>query len=463
MKTEGSLEQKALKALEASIIYYQGNPIGTVAAQDPYAEALNYDQCFVRDFVSSALAFLMQGNTEIVRNFLSVTLTLQSCEKRLDCFKPGQGLMPASFKVQSKDGKEVLLADFGEQAIARVTPIDSCLWWLILLRAYVKTTGDLSLAHQPEFQQGIRLILDLCLVARFDMYPTLMVPDGSFMIDRRMGVYGRPLEIQSLFYAALRTACELLLPNKDSEIYFQAAKERLNHLTYHMRQYYWIDFSRLNEIYRYKSEEFGEEAINKFNIYPEFIPQWITEWLPKHGGYLVGNLGAGWMDFRFFSLGNLMAILGGLANLQQSQEIINLIEYHWEDLLGQMPMKICFPALEGQDWRTITGCDPKNIPWSYHNGGNWPVLLWLLTAAALKTDRKTIATQVIEIAESSLDRDEWPEYYDGRHGRLIGKEARFYQTWTIAGYLIAKQLVKNPKHLSLISFDDDFEVIACSL
>lgn len=39
-------------------------------------------------------------------------------------------------------------------------------------------------------------------------------------------------------------------------------------------------------------------------------------------------------------------------------------------------MKICFPVLEDRDWKTLTGADPKNVPWSYHNGGNWPVLIW---------------------------------------------------------------------------------------
>ncbi|KAI8026229.1 187-kDa microtubule-associated protein AIR9 [Camellia lanceoleosa] len=37
-----------------------------------------------------------------------------------------------------------------------------------------------------------------------------------------------------------------------------------------------------------------------------------------------------------------------------------------------MPLKITYPALEGHQWRIVTGCDPKNIRWSYHNGGTWP-------------------------------------------------------------------------------------------
>lgn len=35
-------------------------------------------------------------------------------------------------------------------------------------------------------------------------------------------------------------------------------------------------------------------------------------------------------------------------------------------------MKICYPAIESHEWRIVTGCDPKNTRWSYHNGGSWP-------------------------------------------------------------------------------------------
>lgn len=50
----------------------------------------------------------------------------------MDCYSPGQGLMPASFKVRTVpiDGseggfEEVLDPDFGESAIGRVAPVDS--------------------------------------------------------------------------------------------------------------------------------------------------------------------------------------------------------------------------------------------------------------------------------------------------------------------------------------------------
>lgn len=68
--------------------------------------------------------------------------------------------------------------DFGERAIARVAPVDAVMWW-------------------P-------------LTSKFEMFPTILVPDGAYMIDRRMGVYGHPLDLQALFFTSLRAAHELL-------------------------------------------------------------------------------------------------------------------------------------------------------------------------------------------------------------------------------------------------------------
>lgn len=463
MKPETPLVQDAQKLLEQSIIYYQGHPVGTVAARDPDIAPLNYDQCFIRDFVPSALLFLIQGKTEIVRNFLAHTLALQQRDKQMDCYEPGPGLMPASFKVMGKESEQYLIADFGHHAIGRVPPVDSCLWWIILLRAYVKATGDTALAHQPEFQKGVKYILEMCLVPRFEMFPTLLVPDGAFMIDRRMGVYGHPLEIQSLFYAGLRAARELILPDAEGSDYISGINKRLGGFVFHIREYYWLDIKRLNQIHRFKGDEFGAVAVNKFNIYPESIPYWVTEWIPDKGGYLAGNLGPGQLDFRFFTLGNLMSVMGSLASDRQMQAIMDLIEQRWGDLVGRMPMKICFPAVEDLEWKIITGSDPKNPPWSYHNGGSWPVLLWLFVAVAQKTGRTHLAQKAIAIAEKRLQNDEWPEYYDGKNGRLIGREARRYQTWTIAGYLLAKALMEKPDYLLLVNFDEDTEAQACAI
>ena len=76
-------------------------------------------------FVPSALSFLMNEEPEIVRNFLLKTLRLQSWEKKVDRFQLGEGVMPACFKVfhDPVRNRETLIADFGESAIGRVSPL----------------------------------------------------------------------------------------------------------------------------------------------------------------------------------------------------------------------------------------------------------------------------------------------------------------------------------------------------
>ncbi|KAK9938796.1 hypothetical protein M0R45_015516 [Rubus argutus] len=462
-----SIEDEAWTLLKNSMVYYCNNPIGTIAANDPSATStLNYDQVFIRDFIPSGIAFLLKGEYDIVRNFILHTLQLQSWEKTMDCYSPGQGLMPASFKVRTVplEGddyatEDVLDPDFGEAAIGRVAPVDSGLWWIILLRAYGKCSGDLSVQERVDVQTGIKMILKLCLADGFDMFPTLLVTDGSCMIDRRMGIHGHPLEIQALFYSALLGAREMLAPEDASADLMQALKNRLVALSFHIREYYWIDMRKLNEIYRYKTEEYSYDAVNKFNIYPDQIPSWLVDFMPSKGGYLIGNLQPAHMDFRFFSLGNLWSIASSLATLDQSHAILDLIEAKWEELVADMPFKICYPALEGREWQIITGSDPKNTPWSYHNGGSWPTLLWQLTVACIKLNRPEIASKAIELAEKRLSLDKWPEYYDTKRARFIGKQAQLYQTWSVAGYLVAKLLLADPSAAKNLVTEEDSELV----
>lgn len=440
--------ESAHQLLNDAILYHNGEPVGTAAALDDSVAAENYEECFVRDFVPSALVFLMEGKPEIVRNFLCLILELRNQQSVMVGHERAPGLMPASFKVPNKsDGSATPSADFGDRAIGRVAPVDSAMWWMLLLRSYVLTTGDLALAHSDDFQDGMRETLELYLQESFETSPAMLVPDASFMIDRRMGVYGHPLEIQALFYGMLSTAQELLISNKENERLLCISKKRLQTLRSYVRIYFWLDLERLNEIHRYKSEEFGTGAVNLLNIYPESIPGWIDGWLSPDSGYMLGNLGPGRIDFRFFSFGNLLAILFGLTTEQQAEQIMNLYEHRWNELFGLAPLKICYPAVTGDKWAFTTGSDPKNVPWSYHNGGNWPCLIWAFAGAAIKTGRIELARKALDITIDRVPDDNWPEYYDGKWGSLIGRRSNYGQVWSAAGVIIAQQLLDNPDSL----------------
>ncbi|MDH5231744.1 MAG: glycoside hydrolase 100 family protein [Gammaproteobacteria bacterium] len=444
----------AYQLLNDAILHYQGHPVGTIASADFKVAAENYGDCFIRDFVPSALVFLLDGQTDIVRNFLELTLNLRDQQEQLEGHQSLPKVMPASFKVFfDQYGKEQIRPDFGDKAIGRVAPVDAMMWWVILLYAYVKATGDIALAHQPKYKKGIQQILTIFLRDRFEVFPTLLVPDGCFMIDRRMGVYGHPLEIQSLFYGCLKASLFLLnnaeIENQDI---LQQSQKRLEQLTDYVRRYYWLDLARLNEIHRYETERFGDDNHNELNIYPESIPPWLSDWLPDEAGYLVGNIGPGRMDFRFFAFGNLLAIVFGLAEPEQAAQIMKVYDQRWPDLIGRMPVKISYPAIHGKEWHLLTGGDPKNRPWSYHNAGNWPTLLWAFNAAAKLSGREDLAEKATNIASHRLHQDNWPEYYDGKEGRLIGRRSNFRQVWSATGYILARKLLQNDQLLNLLKF-----------
>lgn len=73
--------------------------------------------------------------------------------------------------------------------------------------------------------------------------------------------------------------------------------------------------------------------------------------------------------------------------------------------------------------------------------------------------RPELAEKAVAMAEKRLSEDRWPEYYDTRTGRFIGKQSRLFQTWTIAGFLTSKMLLENPETASNLFWDEDYELL----
>lgn len=73
--------------------------------------------------------------------------------------------------------------------------------------------------------------------------------------------------------------------------------------------------------------------------------------------------------------------------------------------------------------------------------------------------RPALAEKAVALAEQRLSVAKWPEYYDTKSGRFIGKQARLNQTWTIAGFLASKMLLQDPEKASLLFWDEDYELL----
>lgn len=85
--------------------------------------------------------------------------------------------------------------------------------------------------------------------------------------------------------------------------------------------------------------------------------------------------------------------------------------------------------------------------------------MFQLAVASIKMNRPEIALKAVEVAEKRISRDKWPEYYDTKRAKFIGKQSRLFQTWSIAGYLVAKLLLANPSAAKILVNEEDSELV----
>ncbi|KAJ9542338.1 hypothetical protein OSB04_028844 [Centaurea solstitialis] len=59
------------------------------------------------------------------------------------------------------------------------------------------------------------------------------------------------------------------------------------------------------------------------------------------------------------------------------------------------------------------------------------------------------------VSGNPIVEDRSPKYYDVKLRQFIGKQARKNQTWSIAGYLMAKMMLEDPSHLGMIALEEE--------
>ena len=459
-KNAKNREEKIIQAAEAhferTLVTVQGQAVGAAAALDHpgKGDSLNYEEIFLRDNVPVMLHLLLKGRHRLVRHFLVLCMNLQSSEHQT------RGLFPTSFIEE----RETLVADYGQRSIGRISSVDASLWWPILCWAYVSHSKDWQFGMDQQVQRAVQRLLDLVMQPSFEGTPVLFVPDCAFMIDRPMDVWGAPLEIQVLLYGCLKACVKLMehaqgISPSPSRLLNQRVlltREWIHSLRSYLLKHYWVTSKTIQVLRRRPTEQYGDvQHLNEFNVQPSEIPHWLQDWLDHRGGYLIGNVRTGRPDYRFFTLGNSLACIFGLLTAPQQRALFRLILHNHSHLMAQMPMRICHPPLEGQEWAAKTGSDPKNWPWSYHNGGHWPSLLWYLVLAVILHEHdyprsdvvlmgqiKALLEQAYQTHLATLPRQQWAEYFDGPTGTWVGQQARLYQTWSIVGFLLTHQLLR---------------------
>lgn len=471
LKQENNVIQTAKSLLyDRALVKIKDQLVGAVAAIALQPEPdLNYTEVFIRDNVPVMIYLLLEGKSEIVRHFLEMCLELQSQDF------PTTGIFPTSFTEINGEIK----VDYGQRAIGRVCSVDASLWWSILAYIYVQWTGDEAWALSFKVQSGLEKFIDLILHPTFRDAPTLYVPDGAFMIDRPLDVWGNPLEIQVLLYGALKSAIYLMaLPHKNHDetstqeiLGLQKIKtiklgiNWLKNLRTYLLKHYWLNGNIVQTLRKRPTEQYGEAVINEYNIQTETIPNWLQSWLQNQGGYLIGNIRTGRPDFRFFSLGNCLGAIFDVTSYAQQLAFFRFLITNQNELCAEMPLRICHPPLDENRWKYFTGYDRKNLPWSYHNSGHWPCLFWFLVVAVLrqkstnsleKNPPEMVEMEILlqnnyELLLYRLPKQKWAEYFDGPTGLWVGQQARTYQTWTIVSLLLVNHFLYSPHDSQIMS------------
>ncbi len=146
---------------------------------------------------------------------------------------------------------------------------------------------------------------------------------------------------------------------------------------------------------------------------------------------------------RFDTLGNLLAILFGVADATQASKILDYIRGCGLD--EPWPVRCLYPEIRpGEpDWRDYYQVRNLNQPHHYHNGGAWPFIGGFYIAALVQAGRLDEAQrQLIRLAEMNRQgrQGEWEfnEWFHGLSGRPMGFAG---QSWSAALYIYAHDAV----------------------
>jgi hypothetical protein len=145
---------------------------------------------------------------------------------------------------------------------------------------------------------------------------------------------------------------------------------------------------------------------------------------------------------RFDTLGNLFAILFGVADAQQTDRILDYIVAAGVD--QPHPLKATWPVVHpgDKDWRDYYLLRNLNVPHQYHNGGVWPYIGAFYAAVLVKTHRMDEAHDVLGRLAAMADtarfggRWEFNEWFHGISGKPMGFPG---QSWSAGVFAFAHE------------------------
>ncbi len=140
-------------------------------------------------------------------------------------------------------------------------------------------------------------------------------------------------------------------------------------------------------------------------------------------------------------LGNVLAVLCGLAGDSMAQQIVRTLQA--ADVGDPYPARsVTDPIVPGHElWRDYMNRHRQNQPGQYHNGGIWPFIggFWAL-ALVLLGKEQLAHDQLVRLARVN-ELDDW-RFTEWFHGQTLEPMGMAGQSWNAATFLLARQALQ---------------------
>jgi len=324
--------------------------------------------------------------------------------------------------------------DTGYVSTENAGAVDSNLWYILGHYLHFQATGDAAFL----LQHWASLDRALLWLEYQDMNECglLEVPEAGDWMDL-LAVRFNVLYDNVLYYAAVLAHQELSrhLPagvaRRQPTMDAAGIHERINLLM-------WIDRCWVAEHFAERLEKLKAMRLEWFMVYhnigtissrPFYLP-WVA--FREYGT---------WCD----SLGNLLAILTGVADRHRAEDILRYMLQ--VGMAEPYPTKAIYPPIfPGEsDWREYYRSRNLNLPHQYHNGGIWPLIGGFHVAALVRHGWSAEAERLlISLAEANRQGVhhtwEFNEWLHGESGHPMGFAQ---QAWSAAMFVYGEHAVRS--------------------
>ncbi|MBA3943290.1 MAG: glycogen debranching protein [Herpetosiphonaceae bacterium] len=412
-----TIEQARERAL--TILHACATPYGFRAS----SLAAGYPQTWARDSVITFLGAVASGDAELMR-------AGRASLEIMGIHQSALGLIQLNVN-----------PDSGSVSTENAGAVDSNLWFILGHYLYFKQTGDHAFLerHWSSIAQAIVWLeyqdMNACGL--------LEVPEAGNWMDL-LAVHYNTLYDNVLYYAAVLAFQELAVHAAPATIKHQPVvdaagiHERLNLLM-------WIDRCWVSDHFAEHLDRLKAIRLEWFMVYhnigtissrPFYLP-WVA--FREYGD---------WCD----SLGNLLAILTGVADRHRATHILRYMQQ--VGMAEPYPTKAIYPPIYPgeRDWRDYYRSRNLNLPHQYHNGGIWPMIGGFHVAALVSQGWTPLAEQLLDSLalanHQGLDGEwEFNEWLHGERGQPMGYAQ---QAWSAAMFLYAEQALRTG-HLPLFN------------